>query len=272
MKQDLEVWRRHARQWLQVGPPLRPHAIDVATMAREVAGWARTHGRAPRALLMGVTPELAGLAWPPGSTLLALDRSLPMVLEVWPGDTAWRGVACGDWRQPPCADGSVDLVLGDGMFNALPAAAWAAAIGAVHDLLAPTGRLLLRAFVRPARYEPVAAVIAAAEAGNIPNFHVFKWRLAMAVQADHARGVAADAVWRAWHTGVRSPDTLMAANGWHPAVVATIEAYRGVTHGFTFPSRSELRDALAGAFTLAREYIPHYTLGERCPTWVLCRT
>lgn len=263
------VWRQQAHQWSLLGPPLRPARADVAWVARVAARWTRRHGRAPRVLLLGVTPELATLAWPAGTELLALDRAWPMIAGVWPGDCGWRHVVCADWRAPPLARASHDLVVGDGALNALPAAAWGDVLAALAATLAPGGALLLRAFVRPEVAETVATVCADLHAGRIGSFHVFKWRLVMALHDDLDTGVALDRVWRVWQTEVGDPARLAAARGWAPEAVATIDAYRDSATRLSFPTDRELRARL-GPFACAREFRPPYELGERCPTLLLC--
>ena len=59
-----------ARHWNLLGPPLRPSRDDVAILE----GVVQSLHTAPRVLLLGVTPELATLAWPAGTELVAVDR------------------------------------------------------------------------------------------------------------------------------------------------------------------------------------------------------
>lgn len=94
-------WPRHARQWALVGPPLRPGPDDVAATERAVAAWSAGEGRAPRALVLGVTPELVTMAWPAGARVLAVDRSAAVIDAILP-----RGAASGD-RYPPGGMASV---------------------------------------------------------------------------------------------------------------------------------------------------------------------
>ena len=77
-------WAAIARQWKQLGPPLRPVAQDIGFYWNAAEKWVRERG-APRVLLLGVTPELYHLPWPKGTDLLAVDRSQAMIETVWPG-------------------------------------------------------------------------------------------------------------------------------------------------------------------------------------------
>ena len=90
--------------WRLLGEPLRPPAEVVQAFEREL-GLADAD-----AVMLGVTPELAYL----GRTLLAVDSSEQMVLNIWPGDRAGRRAVVGDWVDLPVETASVDAILGDG--------------------------------------------------------------------------------------------------------------------------------------------------------------
>ncbi len=62
-----------------IGPPLRPAAEDVRHVQQSVARFLPSEGATRRrALLLGVTPELARIAWEPPVQLLAVDKSQGM--------------------------------------------------------------------------------------------------------------------------------------------------------------------------------------------------
>ena len=82
-------WEELARKWDRYGPPICPDHSDVAHYRAGIAG-AEAH-----VLLLGVTPQLAGL----GTRLTALDGSQAMIDHVWPGNTPGRRAILGDWRR-----------------------------------------------------------------------------------------------------------------------------------------------------------------------------
>ncbi|HTM23481.1 MAG TPA: class I SAM-dependent methyltransferase [Kofleriaceae bacterium] len=257
-------WQAQADQWQWIGAPLRPSPADLAVFSAAV------HTPAPRALLLGVTPEIATMAWPPGTALLAVDHSPAMIRRVWPGRRAGAAVVCASWTALPTADASFDLVIGDGCFTPLPyPEVQRQVLAAVHRVLRAGARFVGRFFVRPEHPEPLAAVVDDLRRGAIGNFHVFKWRLAMALHGDLDQGVRLADVWTAWRAAVPDPAALAAARGWPPPVVATIDAYREVTTRYTFPTLTELRAQLtAAAFTELACHVPAYELGDRCPTLI----
>lgn len=259
----LDHWNRHAAQWDDVGPPLRPCAQDIDLMARRLPAVAGTG----RAVLLGVTPEIATMAWPAGTDLLAVDRCMGMVRGVWPFvRRADRGVVCGDWSRLPLADGSVALVVGDGCFTLLDYPdSYHALLDEVHRVLEIDGLFAIRHFCRPERQESAAAVFDDLFAGLIGNFHVLKWRLAMALHGTLEQGVAVGDIWTAFTQRVPDRDALSRQLGWSRAAVDTIDAYRGVATRYTFPTLAELRSVVEPQFAELSLDTGTYELGSRCP-------
>lgn len=263
-------WNQHALQWSLIGPPLRPAPDDIRLLEQTVADWhVHTKTAAPRALLCGVTPEVARMCWPDGTWLTAVDRSLPMIAGVWPAETAPGAAVCGDWFALPLADASQHLLVGDGCYSLLTGRAQYAAFAAELRRVANAGGLLaMRYFLRPDRAETIGSVIDDLWRRRIGNFHVFKWRLAMALHGPLNEGVRLGGIWNAWHQAVPDPGALAAHLGWRPEVVNTIDNYRDVDTRYSFPTLVEARE-LAGAFDIVATHTPDYELGERCPTLVM---
>lgn len=264
-------WNAHAARWGLIGAPLRPGAEDLdylrASVARLTPGApeART-GAARSALLPGVTPEIAELEWQPPHRLVAVDKSEGMVNAVWPGDTPSRRAIVGDWLALALPEAPFDLVVGDGVFSLFEfPSGYARLANALGAVVKPGGLLSVRLFCRPEPSEPLEQVFRALFAGAIGNFHVFKWRLAMALQGDATRGVRLADIWTAFCEGGSSVAEVASRSGWPEPVVATIEGYRDVDERYSFSTLREVVAALAAAFDLVEIWRPSYELGERCP-------
>ncbi len=270
---DRDHWPRHARQWALVGPPLRPGPGDVAAVAAELAAWQAAHGRPPRVLVLGVTPELVTMAIAAGAAVTAVDRSAAMIGAVLPrpvGAAPPRAIQA-DWTALPLAPASIDVVIGDGSPSNLRFAGDHRALAAeVARVLAPAGRLVLRLFAASPVAEPLATVAADLAAGRIGSFHALKWRVAMAIQpAD--RNVAVAAIGAAVEALVPDRAALAARTGWPRPVIDTIDAYRGSALTYAFPTEAEVDAAFAVALRPLRAHRPDYELGDRCPTVTWCR-
>lgn len=265
-------WRKHALQWSRVGPPLRPSPEDVAVAREALDDWRAASGRDdPTLLLLGVTPELCALATGWRSRVVAVDRSVDMIRSVWPGRLRPRDEAlCADWLRLPLAGESVDLVLSDGCLSTLPyPRGYAAVCAELLRVLREGGRCVARCFVLPEKPERLEDVLADLGAGRTRGFHAFKWRLAMALHRDPEEGVCVDDVWRVWDTAGREAYAARAAHRrWAPDVVATIEAYRGLSVRLCFPTPERILDAVGGHLRLLDREVPGYELGDRCPTLV----
>lgn len=263
-------WNQHARQWSLIGTPLRPAREDILLLENEIHHWCTGKAvAAPRALLCGVTPEVASMHWPAGTQLVAVDHSRPMISGVWPAAAAPGIAVCGDWLHLPLADASRHLLIGDGCYSLLVGAAQYAAFTAELRRVATDDALLaMRYFVRPQTAEAVTRVFDDLWRRRIGNFHVFKWRLAMALHGTLEQGVRLGDVWAAWHDAVPDPEKLAAHLGWPVAVVNTIHNYRNVDTRYSFPTLEEVR-ACTGDFEIAAMHVPAYELGERCPTLIM---
>lgn len=248
----VDHWPLHARQWARLGPPLRPTAEDMAVVAGQLRG--------SRGLLLGVTPEVAALPW--AGALLAVDRSQPMIREVWPGP-AGASVVCADWRWLPLASGRFDLVVGDGCASVFAWPGEYRALGAeMRRVLVAGGRLVLRLFTSPEAREDVRDLAGDLRAGRVRNFHAFKWRLAMALQPSTEAGVRLGDIWDAWRS-IRPAEEIDGAD--------TIDAYRGSDVRYSFPTLAQHRAALGQGFSELACVTGSYELAERCPTLILER-
>lgn len=262
-------WSQHARQWGLIGPPLRPAPEDIHLLESEIQDWhAREVIAVPRALLCGVTPEIAAMRWPAGTRLIAVDHSRPMIAGVWPAAAPGAAV-CGNWFVLPLASASQHLLIGDGCYSLLTGRSSYSAFSAeLRRVAAPNGLLAMRYFVRPAQSEPVEKIVDDLWQKRIGNFHVFKWRLAMALHGTLEQGVRLGDIWTAWHQAVPDPAKLAAHLQWRPEVVHTIHNYRDVNTRYSFPTLPEIL-ALAGEFEVLATHKPSYELGERCPTLIM---
>ncbi|HET6361318.1 MAG TPA: class I SAM-dependent methyltransferase [Gemmatimonadota bacterium] len=266
-------WERHARQWSRVGPPLRPSPEDLAVVERALGAWSTATSRLDSTVLvMGVTPELCSLTTLEGTRVIAVDRSRDMIRAVWPGPLH-RGDAaiCGDWRRLPLSDRSVDVVLSDGCLSTLPfPGGYMEACAELRRVLATDGRCVARCFVQAETPEPLADVLRDLADGRVKGFHAFKWRLAMALQANAEQGVVLAEVWDTLQASEPDLAALSRRVGWSIETVRTINAYRGVAARYTFPTLDALSRLFSEAgFAILDVIHPAYELSERCPSLIL---
>ncbi len=265
-------WQAFARIWEHVGPPLRPSAEDIAFLNEAIGSWARNQG-APRALILGVTPELYHLPWPDGTDVVAVDHTQSMIDAVWPGPR--NRVICADWTAMPLSPASRDIALCDGGIHLLPHPdGQEGLMRALQRVVAPGGLCIFRLFLPPQTRETVDDVLQDLLEAKIPNLNLLKLRLWMALHQDSTEGVPLRVVWDTVRSAARDFDRLAAQIGWPLEHLLTINAYRDSPTRYFFVSLPDVHYMFCekgGGFTLEAVCVPTYERGECCPTVVLRR-
>jgi len=259
-------WGVVAYQWQAYGPPLRPSPPDIAAMERSVRAWrGGSEARGPRVLLLGVTPEIAEMAWPAGTKLTAIDRSEAMIAQVWPGDVAGvRTAIRADWFDHDY--GRIDIVIGDGVFpiTRYPDQ-YQALIGKIAAALPAGGLFVTRPFLQVAKREVSETVVRDLVEGRIGSIHAFKFRLAMSLQVRAQDGVRHGDVFDAARRAGIDCDTLAARTGWSELEIDTLRIYESKDARLYFPSAEEMASLMADHFDTVAEERFDYEMGERCP-------
>ncbi len=268
MASDLkETWNDMASHWDDWGPPLRPCAEDLRIMESLLARWHTRHpvGKA-QVFLCGVTPEIVTMSWPFPIELLGMDQVESMVRIVWPGDVpGLRRAAVGNWLDTGLEDHSRDVVIGDGGFVLFSCPdGQRTLLKATRRLLRPDGLFLYRYYAQCESKESPQDVIDAARNGRVGNFHVFKWRLAMAIQPDGSAGVRQHDIWEAWNAAGIDTSRLPQP-GWSARAVGTIDFYRNKEARLYFPTLEEFRALLLEEFSEMEVLTPTYEIGDCCP-------
>ena len=255
------LWEEWAGAWAQVVPPGRPAPDDVAMFERFVGESCAGRGARPlRALLLGVTPEIATMRWPAHTRLLALDFSEAMIRRVWPRESVRNAtVARANWRTMPLADAAYDVVIGDGilLWQSFPEGV-RALTEEIRRVLVGSGALVVRLFAKPDRPDTFAGVIDDLRHGRIRNSIMLHFRVAMSLHRDARTGVRCGDIYDAWHAAVPDEAELLIALGWPPATIGTFETYRGSDVTFAYPTVTELSSVLADSFRLIECRVPAY--------------
>lgn len=265
-------WPDLARAWKQVGPPLRPSAQDIDFLKDAIGSWARDDS-APRALILGVTPELYDLPWPNGTDVLAVDHTQTMIDTVWPGPR--NAVICADWTTMPLRTGSRDVALCDGGLNLLEYPhEHLQFVQILHRVIASGGLCILRLFIPPKEREEADKVLQDLLKARIPNLNLLKLRLWMALHEDITQGVELERVWNAIHQVAPDFNRLAMQIGWPVEHLLAINAYRNCSSRYYFLDLDDVCHLFCespGGFALEAVHVPTYELGEQCPTVVLRR-
>jgi len=265
-------WDKHGQQWELISPPLRPSTHDTDCFSSIVREWSADKDQdSLAALLLGVTPEIAHMDWPDNTRLLAVDYSAQMIKSVWTMQDRQNRLAFrSDWRTLPLSDHSVGIVIGDGCFTlqSYPDG-YKDLVAEFRRVLRENGLLIVRFFVRASDTASPEQVHEQLLAGSFGNFHIFKFRLAIALQNTAAEGVCVGDVWENWNMQGYDIGKLAAKLNWQPETIRTIDAYRDMKARYTYPTINELKSAFSPWFDHIAQYTHEYEFGENCPTLVM---
>jgi hypothetical protein len=265
-------WDDFAQSFASLGSPLRPSRQDTQFMQRAITDWAALRpGECLNALILGVTPEIAEMRWPERSSLMAVDKSLPMVRSVWPGNVPGkRRAVCGNWLLLPRGKSSCHIAAGDGSFNCLAYPhEFRAMAASVSEVLVDGGILILRCYLQKVAPESPEQVYADLNRGAIGSFHAFKLRLLMALQNNPQEGIAVRDAYHSWTARHLDLGSLPAAEGWQKPAIETIEYYKNSSTVYAFPTLAAMRAVVGEFLEEVSLSTPSYELGDRCPTVVL---
>jgi hypothetical protein len=261
-------WPGIANVWQFVGPPLRPAAEDLAAFQATIDKWHDDHKKPPRALILGVTPEIYSLKWPMGTQLNALDGSPQMIDAVWPGKRS--AVIIGSWTEIPFRGNSMDIVLCDGGFGMLRYPdRQIDLLRELHRIISIGGALTLRLFAPSGRTGDVAEVFAQLSAGQIASLDALKLRLWGALHGRPSEGVKPRKVVETILELLGDFDRLAADHGWTLAHVRALELHRQSLATYYLTEAEEFfRMACSdvGGFQANGITWPAYELGDCCPT------
>lgn len=266
-------WREIARQWAQLGSPLRPGPEDVRSYTKTLERWTQDSKVPPRALILGVTIEIYHLLWPSGTHLLALDQTGEMINAVWPGPR--NTAVCGDWKAMPLASHSRNISFCDGGITSLAYPhETRRMIESLERVVAPGGICAFRLFTPPTKRESSDAVLADLLDGRIASLDLLKLRLGMALQKDVCEGVQLQDIWNMVNAAAPDFERLSSRIGWKRQPLMAINTYRNSRVRFYFPTLAQVLELFKErneAFKLEETHHSTYALGERCPIVALRR-
>jgi len=267
-----QVWDKHASQWSRVGAPLKPSAMDHALMWSAIESSFSPPGQVSRIGVLGVTPELVGMAWPTSTELFAFDHSELMIRDVWRANpNVSSHVTLSNWQCLPLQSHTLDCLIGDNSLGALPSLSdYSLVFAELFRVLKTNGKLCLRCFIAPEHSESVALICKDVGAGRIKNFHALKFKLAMTLSKHPTYCVFVKDIHALFDAAFQNRLALSELTSWDLDVINTIDAYRGSETAYTFPTLAALKEVASPWFDIESISTPDYELGDRCPTITFC--
>lgn len=252
-------WRSYAQLWQHIKSPLRPCSQDLNFIEKNLA---RITGKTANGILLGVTQEISRKTWH-NFKITCVDNEMAMIKRVW-GDESTPPAICADWFNLPFPENTFDIALGDGSLNVILYKDYLKISEQLNRVLTPEGLFSVRVYVQPKIPEDLDGVIK--DLPRIPNFHAFKWRLAMAVQAGNTeKGVKLADIWKTY-SQYFNDCKLALLTGWPIEEISTINAYRDNNTVYSFPRVNEVISVFSSNFNFVNSQTGTYELAERCPT------
>ena len=189
-----------------------------------------------------------------------------MTRAIWPGPA--ESASNADWRDLPFQDESFDCVVCDGGLHLLDYTGSQRGMSAtLARILKRGGQFIIRLFALPDPSECAATVLADLKAGKIPNIHILKLRMGMALQPSCESGVVLQHVYDKITVEFGGLDELQMATGWPRKEVFTLSSYQFSTDRYHFTTRDQSIAILSSSGSLGLEHYleSRYPLGERCP-------
>lgn len=262
-------WTELADLWQFVGPPLRPTSEDTLARERFVCkNYRPDDSGEPRALVLGVTPEIISMNWPQHTRVVAADCNRGMIQNVYPKSSSHRqSVLQSNWLSLPFKEKSFDWIIGDGCYVMLEYdKGYRDLSDSIQRMLKPEGQFIIRFYIQPNDKETPKQVFKELCEGLIWNFHLFKWRLAMSLQDNVYEGIPLRRVWECWADMHLDEKDLSGYLNWPMEEIHTIHAYRSSTKRYTFPTWDEMQTVLSRHFEQIDSHIPSFQCGDRFPT------
>lgn len=231
---NLQQWSSMARVWSLVKTPLRPVQSEMDFLNNIIK---KKFSTPLNVLILGVTPELYQLAWPPFSKISAVDKSQGMIDAIWPGKK--EDAICDNWLTFQAEPESYDVILCDGGLHLVDyPREQSQLIARLHSLLKKDGLIFFRFFLPPLKKESLADIFSDLAQQKIASMSLLKLRLLFALQSSGESGVALKSVWNELEHKFSQLKEL----GWSEEELATVSPYQNNETKYHLSNLSEVLD------------------------------
>lgn len=268
MNNSEEQWQKMSYIFLNhISKPLRPDSEDLS-ICNELIQRISQDNIELNALILGVTPEYCNLSWPKNSKLTAVDKTIDMIKNVWPGKE--NQVILGNWEEVPLENQSIDLTLCDGGLHLLEQPEKLNKfVDKLSQITKENGYLLVRLFIPSTCKESTSDVLNKLISGDIPSLNYLKMRFASALQNNAKEGVKLSDIWDALHTIEKDQEKLSKLLNWDLDELKAINVYQNSDVKYHLMSVDEAIELFKNSFNVEDIIYPSYLDGQFYPTIIL---
>lgn len=244
----------HSNNWDKIVSPARPSASDINSFKSLVP-------EGP-ILLLGVTPEIANSY----DNVLAVDRDIKMIQNVWPGDTETKHAINSDWK----------TFLPGKKFNGIIGDCALTMLGNKKDItnvnlkflemLNPGGTVAHRIFHKPKEQVTKQHLLDMLSKPATMNFNAFKWTMFMYYAEEVHNQIKVTNIRKLFNELCPVRKTVSELTGWTMSQINSIDIYEHSDWEVIVLSKKEWLETIPkGAVNVKFTYQDDYDLAELCP-------
>lgn len=245
----------HSNNWDKITSPARPSTSDIKAYKNLVP-------EGP-VLLMGVTPELHNAF----DDILAIDRDIQMINNVWPGDTDKKKVMNAQWETFITSNNKFMGIIGDCSLTLLADVKSITNFNQkAYNWLMPGGVFAHRIFHKPK--DPITReYLSYITKGPAPiNFNAFKWMMFMYYAHEIHNKIKVPNIRKLFNELCPVRETVSEATGWTMNQINSIDIYEHSDWEVIVLSKKEWLETIPkGATDVKFTYQNDYDLAELCP-------
>jgi hypothetical protein len=256
--------------WPRLKPPLRPSSGDLGAFQQAIDGWTagrRARAAPPQVLLLGATPELRDLDWPPGSQISVLERDSAVASEIW--KRPLDDLRAKHWLALTPQDGTFDIVMCDAGLHTMT---YPKAQGNLAEILAAvtlSGAIVVFRLCPPSQHESTVRVAAELWAGNISDMSQLMLRTAQSMQHPSTAGVRVSTLWLKLRSLSKNWKNLAERTGWELEDIQVADLYRFSAAKCHYPDLVQTMKLIGhnstGGFDMIRLSTGDGPLAAQCP-------
>lgn len=246
--------QKHSNNWDKLTAPARPAPSVINTYKELIPNGS--------IFLLGVTPEIANIY----DNVLAVDRDVKMIENVWPGDADNKQAVNSNW-ETFITGKKFDGIIGD---VALTLLSDKKAITNFNqksfDMLNLGGTIAQRIFHKPK--EPVTRkhLLDLLSKPSTINFTAFKWMMFMCYSEETHSKIRLENILKLFNELSPNRELTSRNTGWNLNSINTIDLYYNSDWEVIVMSKKEWLETIPkGATNVKFTYQDDYDLAELCP-------
>lgn len=244
-------WAGHSQIWSKMSPPLTPAREVISVITNLIPS--NQH-----IVLLGVTPQIANAY----SNVTAIDSSVSMIKNIWPGDTDTQHAINDNWLNIDLPVEYTNYIVGDCSLNQLEYPTDVSCVlNRIINWLRPNGRFVSRMFTRYNKPITVDRLIAESKQPTV-SWDAFRRLLPMYIAEQEGSCMRSIRMLEVFNELFPNRTSLP----WPPELTSSLDIYQGSDTVFWIPTREEILATIPNTASDVRFIdVGSYDLADACP-------